>query len=468
MRTGLPGGIAAALIVALGLAAGMAPAARADGITDGNQGREALLAGNLDEAIRLFTHAITFGALNAKNQAITLNLRANAYLEKGQTAVALDDVNESLRVYETLDAHFTRAKISVAQLRFDDAIQDIDRTIQMGGTAADVYALRGHAVLYAGRPQDAIKDLDQSIKIQPKYGYAWRTRGHAYMNLGQDDKAIADETQAIALDPKDIEAHWLRAYAWRFRKKEPAKAIADYTEALKIDPRDSSARTSRADTYEDMGRYAEAAADYDAWIQQNPRGPFGYWARGRLNLVLGKANAAAADLAKAVSLKPSDAYDVLWLHLARNKEGAGDAAELQANAAKANRAIWPGPLLDYLTGKIDAAAVMAKANQGEGKAKATQLCEANLVLGQDDLAKGRRAEGLQKLQAAERVCDGGSREAKLVRAELRRSPQPAKPVLTQASSPAPKLQPPSPKPKAQVQAQQAQASDPLALRGSLK
>ena len=186
MRTGLPGAIAAAaLISTFSLVLGAAPAARADGITDGNQGREALLAGNLDEAIRLFTHAITFGGLNAKNQAITLNLRANAYLEKGQTEVALDDVNESLRLTETSDAHFTRSKIFIAQFRYDDAIQDLNRTMEMGSQAADVWALRGHAELYAGKLPEAVKDLDQSIKLAPNYNFAWKTRGHAYMDMGQ-------------------------------------------------------------------------------------------------------------------------------------------------------------------------------------------------------------------------------------------------------------------------------------------
>lgn len=477
MRTGLRHGIAAAaLTFALGLTSALAlaaPAAQADGVTDGNAGREALLAGRLDEAIKLFTHAVTFGGLSAKNQAITLNLRANAYLEKGQTEVGLDDVNESLRLFETPDAHFTRSKIFIAQYRFDDAITDLNRTMEMGSQAADVWALRGHAQLYAGRLNEAVKDLDQSIKMAPNYDFAWRTRGHAYMNMGQDDKAIADETRAIAIEPKDVEARWLRAYAYRFRKRDLAKAIADYTDALKVDPTDSSARTSRADLYEEMGRYAEAGADYDTWIQQNPRGPFGYWARGRLNLMQGKAGAAAADLAKAVSLKPSDAYNALWLHLARNKEGANDAAELAANAAKANRAIWPGPLLDYLTGKSDVAAVLTKASTGEGKAKATQACEANLFLGEDDLAKGRREGGIEKLQTAARTCDGASREARLVRAELQRSgaaapkaPAPA-PVSNPPTMPVPR--PPSAsRPRPQVQAQQTQSGGDLLLRGSLK
>jgi tetratricopeptide (TPR) repeat protein len=493
MKTALrTGAAAAALILALGVTLGWTAASKADGVTDGNGGRAALLAGNPDEAIRLFTRAITAGGLTAKNQAVTLNLRGNAYLEKGQTELALSDLNESLRLAETPDARFTRAKILIAQFRLDDAIDDLNKTMQDGGTAADVWTLRGHAELYAGRLDAAVKDLDQALRLDPTNGFAFRTRGHVFMNMGQDDKAIADETKAIQLDSKDIEAHWLRAYAYRYRKKDLAKAVIDHSAALAIDPQDSSNRTSRADIYEEMGRYPEAAADYDEWIKQNPKGAFGYWARGRLNLMQGKAALAAPDLAKAVSLKPSDAYNVLWLHMARVKAGTEDAAELTANAAKANRAVWPGPLLDYLTGKADAATVMTKAQVGEGKAKAAQACEAQTLIGQDLLAKGKKPEAVEKLQAAMRTCDGTSREAKLVKADLQRSgaPVPAspKPILAStapssaATVPAAKavatpavlkspaaaaaavMAPPKPRPKGTQVAQ----ADPLGLRGSLK
>ena len=469
MTIGLRRRIAAA---ALTLCFAMAAPALADGVTDGNAGREALLAGNVDEAIRLFSRAIAFGGLDAKNQAITLNLRGNAYLGRGQSEVALADVTESLRLAETIDAHFTRAKIFIAQYRFDDAVEDLTRAIALGGEAADVYGLRGHAHLYAGRMDDAFKDLDHALKIQPNYAFALRTRGHAFMNNGQDDKAIADLTQAIALDAKDSEAYWLRAYAWRYRKKQPLKAVADYTAAIKADPNDSTNRTSRADVYEELGRYAEASADYDEWIKQNPRGAFGYWARGRLSLVQGRYPQAAADLAKAVSLKPSDAYNVLWLHLARAKAGTDDAAELQTNAGKVNRTIWPGPLIDYLTGKADAPAVLAKAAAAEGKTKATQSCEAQMFLGQDDLAKGRKAQGIDRLQAAARTCNGASNEGRLIKADLERNGAAApRPTLAAAVPPTsmakPAALPAQAKPKPQIQTQ-AQGGDPLLLRGSLK
>jgi tetratricopeptide (TPR) repeat protein len=476
MRTAMTIGLRRRMAaIALTLCFAMAAPALADGVTDGNAGREALLAGNADEAIRLFSRAIAFGGLNAKNQAVTLNLRGNAYLARGQTQVALDDVNESLRLAETVDAHFTRAKIFIAQYRFDDAVEDLGRAIALGGEAADIYALRGHAHLYAGRMDEAFKDLDHALKLQPNYAFALRTRGHAFMNSGKDDKAIADLTQAIALDPKDSEAYWLRAYAWRYRKKQPLKAIADYSAAIAANPSDSTNRTARADAYEELGRYAEASADYDEWIRQNPRGPFGYWARGRLNLVQGRYPQAAADLAKAVGLKPADAYNVLWLHLARAKAGTDDAAELQANAGKVNRTIWPGPLIDYLTGKLGAPAVLAKTDAAEGKAKAkaSQACEAQMFLGQDDLAKGRKAQGIDRLQAAARACSGDSAEGRLIKADLQRNGAAApRPTLAAAAPPTNIARPAAlpaqaARPKPPARQAQAQGGD-LLLRGSLK
>lgn len=197
--------------------------------------------------------------------------------------------------------------------------------------------------------------------------------------------------------------------------------------------------------------------------------------KGQLNLAQGKAGAAAAELEQAVRLKPADAHNALWLHLARNKEHAPDAVELQINADKANRTAWPGPLLDYLTGKIDANAVLAKAGEGPGQSqgKSNRLCEADLFLGQEDLAKGRRSQGLERLQAAAHACDADTGEAKLALADL--GVDAPKPVLTPASNPAPKppsplagatLKPASVQPAVQTQVQRLPGD--LLLRGSLK
>ncbi len=456
--------LSSAAACALGLALTIAvPTARADGITDGNAGREALIAGKVDEAIALFSRAITLGGLARTNQAVTLNLRGRAYLTKGQTEVALDDLNESLKLIDSPDARFNRATIYLDQYRFDDAIDDLTQAIKLGGQGADLYAERGHAYVYTGQLDLALKDLDESIKRQPNYGFAYRTRGHAYLNQNQDDKAIADETRAIALDAKDMEAYWLRAYAYRYRKKDTAKAIADYTRALSIDPSDSTNRTSRADAYEQIGRFDLAIADYDEWIKRNPKGQFGYWARGRMMLVQGKNPAAASELAIAVSLKTNDPYNILWLHLARLKSGTDDRGEFEANTAKLNHKIWPAPLIDYFSGKANAAQVLAEAAKGEGAAKGTRTCEALLFLAQDDLQRG----GAAPAAAARTIVASAPPPAPAAPAARTASPpsevlatagampKPAAPAVVQAAAP------PAPKPAAPAM---VQASAPPAPR----
>jgi len=470
MTMGFRAGWAAAAAV---LCVACAAPAAADGISDGDAGRTALLAGRYDDAVALFTKSIASGSLSPINQAIAFNLRGYAYMQKGQTQAALDDLNLSLKLGETPDARFNRARVLIGQYHYGEAIDDLNRATALGSRAADVFAYRGHAYLYAGKPDLAIKDLDEAIRQQPDYAFAYLTRGHAYLNSGQDDKAIADETRAIALAPKNVEARWLRAYAYRYHKQAPDKALADYSAALAIDPADDASRNSRADAYEALGRWADAQADYAALILGNPAGAFGYWARGRVTLIQGHAAEAAIDLAKAVSLKPADAYDVIWLHLARRQAGVDDTAELQANSAKVDTAVWPGPVVDYFAGKTGAATVLAKAGLGDGKAQAAQVCEVQMFMGQDDLAQDRKAQGVQRLQQAAKVCDPVSREARLVKAELDRNGAPlprtvaassaAKaPITTSAASAKPVIRRPAPTLQAQA------APDPLALRGSLK
>ncbi len=232
--------------------------------------------------------------------------------------------------------------------------------------------------------------------------------------------------------------------------------------AREIADSDGGRRVAAAETTE---RHAEVLADYDAWIRRRPRDPSGYFARARLSLVLGKAGAAASDLEKAVRLKPTDAYNVLWLHFARNRESAPDVIELQANAARVNRSVWPGPVLDYVTGKTEASVVLTKAGDAQGKAKAIQLCEADLFLGQDALAEGRRSEGLERLQAAARDCEPATREARLAQAAL--TPVSDISSKTPPLRAGPIVRPAAVRSETPSRAQGPAAADPLGLRGRL-
>ena len=49
----------------------------------------------------------------------------------------------------------------------------------------------------------ALQDLDKAIQLKPDDGYAYKFRGFAQIGLTQWDKAVADFTIAIHREPDD-------------------------------------------------------------------------------------------------------------------------------------------------------------------------------------------------------------------------------------------------------------------------
>ena len=134
-------------------------------------------------------------------------------------------------------------------------------------------------------------------------------------------------------------------------------------------------------------------------------------------LYLGRTEGANQDFATAVRLHPSDAYAVIWLHLARVRAGQDDRPELLQNAVRVDRAKWPGPLVDrYLGTSSDDSVRSAAVSNGGAKAKRKRTCEAEFYLATFDLAQSAREEAQQHLRAAADVCAVGGIEFIAMRA----------------------------------------------------
>lgn len=75
-------------------------------------------------------------------------------------------------------------------------------------TADKAYYNRGMGFGIQGRYQLAIKDFSKAIEIHPKYSNAYNNRGNAYANLGDYRQAIRDFTRAIEVEPRNAEAYY--------------------------------------------------------------------------------------------------------------------------------------------------------------------------------------------------------------------------------------------------------------------
>jgi len=108
--------------------------------------------------------------------------------------------------------------------------------------SARAYYNRGHAYAEQKKYDLALSDYNKAIELDPKYVKAYNGRGNAYSDQKKYDLAIADYTQAIELDPKDVKAYNNRGRVYVFQKKYDL-AIADFSKVIELDPKFAFATT---------------------------------------------------------------------------------------------------------------------------------------------------------------------------------------------------------------------------------
>src|SRR3984885_2122000 len=105
---------------------------------------------------------------NPQILAIAYNNRGNAYTDKGE---------------------------------YELAIQDYDESIKLNPNYAKPFNNRGVAYQKKGDYDRAIKDFDAAINIDPKYGDAFANRAEIYQKKGDYPGALKDFDEAIRLQP---------------------------------------------------------------------------------------------------------------------------------------------------------------------------------------------------------------------------------------------------------------------------
>jgi len=98
--------------------------------------------------------------------------------------------------------------------RYEEAVADYDRVIQINQQHAEVYNNRGIVYADLGQYEQTIADYDRAIQINPQFAEAYNNRGIAYRNLGQSEQAIADYDHAIQINPQFAEAYSNRGNAY--------------------------------------------------------------------------------------------------------------------------------------------------------------------------------------------------------------------------------------------------------------
>jgi tetratricopeptide (TPR) repeat protein len=227
----------------------------------------------------------------------------------GEPDKALADANRALELAPRLAAAF-RQRGSIYRGKMDRAraVAEYKQalTVIEPRSAAD-YFDRGWLYNELGDYRSAAADLEQAILLGLKSAEVHGELGHAYRSLKEYDKAETHLDEALRLLPTDARLYGERGDAY-FQSGDNRRAVEDYSQALK---RMSGAdRGALADVYDRRGvalarlkKYAEATADYDHAIDNDPDDPVLYLNRAVARKQTGDGAGADADLRKAEELR---------------------------------------------------------------------------------------------------------------------------------------------------------------------
>jgi tetratricopeptide (TPR) repeat protein len=113
----------------------------------------------------------------------------------------------------------------IAVLGCNSSVQDIKK--------AQGWKQEGDFQFNQQKFDEAISDYNKALELDPNYSLAYTNRGSAYLKKYQFDKAMADYNRALELDPSNAAAYFNRGLVYEIRG-EHDKAESDLNMVIQI------------------------------------------------------------------------------------------------------------------------------------------------------------------------------------------------------------------------------------------
>ena len=212
-------------------------------------------------------------------------------------------------------------------------------------------------------------------------------------------------------------------------------ARADVDKALRYAPKSPASLRLRGVLRNNTGDYAGALADYQAAhaLGARPEDPF---VIGSTQFLLRQFGDAAATMARRAPPAPDGTYWRLWrfMALARLDGTERAAGSLGPGTPPGAGVPWPGPVVDFFLGTIDAATLVDAARRSEAARDLSQVCEAHFYMAEDALLR-QRGDAIALFRQTLQECPKNFHEYEGAVAELRAAGAPlAAPGPTRAAA----------------------------------
>ena len=258
-------------------------------------------------------------------------IRGMINFEQERFDEALQDLNKSISLNPRNPVSFNnRAIILNAVGRYQEALINLDQSVKMNPNYADAHENRGLVLVSMGLYKPAIESFDKSIDLREDNPWVYINRGSARSNDGDYKGAKTDFLRALSMNDKLSDAY-VGLNVVYLAENEYEKALKFANKALKLNPRNGLAFNQSGWTKYKMGKLDEALFDFDQGIRYAPRLSILFSNRGICFTDQGNYKKAIRDLDRSLALNPRSAVTLMnrgAAHMA-NKEYKKAIADLK-------------------------------------------------------------------------------------------------------------------------------------------
>jgi len=213
------------------------------------------------------------------------------------------DLGEEAEELETYLAYYYRGSANLTLKRYDAALTDLDRAIELNPFHSLSYYARGYVHIGTAEYALAVEDFSHAIEHDPSQPMFYLDRGWSYSQMGENRAALDDWNRALELDPNYALAYNNRAYVTAWMDGDLAQALADVNRALELDPQDGSFYDTRGYVYYKMGDYAAALVDFNKALSMGET--FAHYGLGLVYEALNERERAVDAYTRFLALYPA-------------------------------------------------------------------------------------------------------------------------------------------------------------------
>ncbi len=267
------------------------------GVTSLALGQKAAAMADFDEAIQRGTR-----------DALAYRERAQLHLDNREFEPVLALYAQAIKLDSTsVETYIDRGRYYQRFNRHDQALQDFERAIQLGGTLTpEIYLLRGKSHAALQHENEALIDFTRVIRNWPDSADAYCARGMLYQQMGKLSQAQEDLEFARKIDPTNAKIFFSQGVLFQ-GMNNVEKALELFDRAIALDPRYASAYNRRGELFSEMEAYEEALTDFSKALELDPGLGRAYRNRGNIARKASEYEDAIRDYSQAVLYDPTDA-----------------------------------------------------------------------------------------------------------------------------------------------------------------